>query len=237
MGAEQAKCGKCCAAEGNNAEIVEVQNAPSASGPMEEVKVAGLTEKIAAPAAAHVAPVSAPKKEALAAVEAGGALPSGGEIVPYPDGSTYKGQVQEGKRHGVGTWTSPNGQYEGAWENDYQWGEGKQLWSDGRVYIGQFQKGKFHGQGRMEWHTQQGVMAYEGQYLNDSKDGVGRFEWPDGRVYDGEWQQGKRWGKGTYVNAKKEPRGGVWNDDKLERWVTPSSKDGKAAKEDAKAAS
>jgi len=128
--------------------------------------------------------------------------------------------VQDGKRHGQGTWKANTGWYVGGWADDFQCGAGKQEWSDGRMYEGQFQKGKFHGHGRMEWNTPSGKMIYEGQYHNDQKHGQGQFIWPDGRIYKGEWEAGKRHGKGTYINAKGDPREGIWQDDKLENWST-----------------
>lgn len=143
-----------------------------------------------------------------------------GECVrSYKDGSKYQGQLRDGKRHGKGRWEAKSGAYEGEWQTDMQHGVGHQTWADGRSYQGQFLEGKFHGQGSMEWKTPQGVMKFDGQYVRDVKHGVGKFYWPDGRVYDGEWQNGKRWGKAAYINHKGERKLGLWNDDKLERWL------------------
>jgi len=143
----------------------------------------------------------------------------GDEEETYDDGSTYVGQLNNGKRHGHGVWTSPAEQYSGQWKHDHRDGQGRQTWQDGRVYDGQFQEGKFDGRGRMEWHTPQGLMVYDGCYVNDVKHGDGKYHWPDGRIYDGQWSQGKRWGTATYINSGGEQRKGVWKDDKLERWL------------------
>lgn len=154
------------------------------------------------------------------------APPSSGEpegqqevSLTYKDSSTYIGQFMSGKRHGQGVWKSSSVQYEGQFANDKQDGEGNQTWRDGRFYTGHFSGGKFDGHGRMEWHTPSGLLVFEGQYTSDTKHGHGKFIWPDGRIYDGEWSSGKRWGKGTYINARGEKKQGIWNDDKLEKWV------------------
>jgi len=141
----------------------------------------------------------------------------------YEDGSTYVGQVQSGKRHGHGVWTSPSEQYSGQWTRDQRDGQGRQAWSDGRLYEGQFADGKFHGQGRMEWHTPNGLMVYEGQYVTDVKHGHGVYKWPDGRCYDGQWVQGKRSGQATYLNLMGEVKRGIWKDDRIGKWLDDAS--------------
>lgn len=137
----------------------------------------------------------------------------------YEDGSTYIGQLADGRRHGRGVWTSPSEQYSGQWKLDQRDGHGRQTWQDGRVYEGQFKDGKFHGKGRMEWHMASGLMVYEGQYVDDLKHGSGRYVWPDNRVYDGEWHRGQRSGRANYINSNGQCRLGIWKDDKVERWL------------------
>eukprot|EP00927_Polykrikos_kofoidii_P071498 TRINITY_DN6775_c0_g1_i1.p1 TRINITY_DN6775_c0_g1~~TRINITY_DN6775_c0_g1_i1.p1 ORF type:complete len:278 (+),score=42.03 TRINITY_DN6775_c0_g1_i1:128-961(+) len=165
---------------------------------------------------------------------AGGAGISGGDkqeyqYVTYEDGSTYIGQIADGKRQGHGIWQSRTGQYEGQWKADSQHGKGRQTWSDGRVYDGQFLNGRFAGRGRMVWHTQKGMLIYEGQYRDDLKHGEGKFVWADGRTYDGEWQKGKRHGRGMYMNARSERKIGYWREDKFDRWESPNNEDGTPA--------
>eukprot|EP00931_Biecheleriopsis_adriatica_P010928 TRINITY_DN111996_c0_g1_i1.p1 TRINITY_DN111996_c0_g1~~TRINITY_DN111996_c0_g1_i1.p1 ORF type:complete len:261 (+),score=49.01 TRINITY_DN111996_c0_g1_i1:85-783(+) len=137
----------------------------------------------------------------------------------YEDGSTFKGQLADGRRHGYGVWTSPAEQYTGQWRFDQRDGEGRQTWQDGRAYDGQFKQGKFHGVGRMEWHTPNGLMLYEGQYVDDLKHGVGKYVWPDNRMYEGEWKDGQRSGKATYTNSQGQSRAGIWKDDKVVSWL------------------
>eukprot|EP00929_Paragymnodinium_shiwhaense_P070010 TRINITY_DN35395_c0_g2_i1.p1 TRINITY_DN35395_c0_g2~~TRINITY_DN35395_c0_g2_i1.p1 ORF type:complete len:215 (-),score=51.70 TRINITY_DN35395_c0_g2_i1:125-769(-) len=140
----------------------------------------------------------------------------------YEDGSTYVGQVVEGRRHGRGVWTSPSEQYSGQWKLDQRDGQGRQTWSDGRCFEGQFSLGKFDGHGRMEWHTAHGLMVYEGQYVCDMKHGTGLYQWPDQRIYKGQWVQGKRSGKATYTNSNGDTKHGIWKDDRIEKWLDES---------------
>mmetsp|Transcript_44112 Transcript_44112/g.101904 ORF Transcript_44112/g.101904 Transcript_44112/m.101904 type:complete len:209 (-) Transcript_44112:19-645(-) len=140
----------------------------------------------------------------------------------YEDGSCYKGQLVQGKRHGCGVWSAPTESYFGQWKNDHRDGEGRQTWQDERarrVYEGQFKAGNFDGYGRMEWHTANGTMVYEGQYSNDLKHGTGRYSWPDGREFNGQWRYGQRWGRATFTNAAGLKRESMWREDKFERWV------------------
>mmetsp|Transcript_50787 Transcript_50787/g.120686 ORF Transcript_50787/g.120686 Transcript_50787/m.120686 type:complete len:212 (+) Transcript_50787:103-738(+) len=153
------------------------------------------------------------------------------QTLAYNDGSTYVGQVDaEGRRHGIGRWTSDVGCYDGQWRDDVQHGEGHQEWSDGRSYDGQFANGKFNGYGKMVWQAQLGVLSYEGQYQNDLKHGIGKFCWADGRTYEGEWQNGKRHGKGLYTSSSGDKKVCHWADDKFKYW--DKDKDGKEQEKD-----
>jgi len=143
-----------------------------------------------------------------------------GEVtVTCKDGSTYTGQLADGRREGRGLWAGATGSYDGEWHSDQPNGKGRQTWLDGRTYEGEFVDGKFEGRGKMIWNTAQGTMVYEGDYLNDAKHGVGRLVWPDGRVYDGDWRCGKRSGKGIYINKRGERKVALWIDDRFDKWI------------------
>merc|ERR1719223_120983 len=128
-----------------------------------------------------------------------------------PDGSRYRGQMLDGRRHGEGEWSSGSAEYVGQWENDTMHGNGRHTWTDGRSYEGQFVRGQFSGKGRMEWGTKKGPLVYDGQYKDDMKHGNGCFKWPDGRAYNGEWSSGKRHGKGAYTDTRGDTKIGYWN--------------------------
>jgi len=149
----------------------------------------------------------------------------GGDVhVSYEDGSTYMGQIKDGKRHGHGTWKGRATEYEGQWLDDQQHGHGHQTWADGRRYDGQFKNMRFSGQGRMVWSTVKGTQTYEGSYKDDLKHGAGRLEWADGSIYDGQWVRGQRHGTGLYINVKGEKKAGNWLNDKRERAKASSTR-------------
>jgi len=133
----------------------------------------------------------------------------------YEDGSTYIGQVINGKRQGEGCWKYETGMYTGQWNEDLQHGQGKLVWSDGRIYEGQFMKGRFAGYGCMVWTGEEGQIKYEGEYKEGLKHGSGKLTWPNGRNYDGEWKRGKRHGRGAYTNSQMQKRVGYWVADKI----------------------
>lgn len=86
--------------------------------------------------------------------------------VTYENGTTYIGDVKDGKRHGRGVLESKTGTYEGNWYQNVRSGQGMYFWADGT--------------------------SYEGSWRNDKQDGTGLFRFPDGtrqrgRFRDGEW--------------------------------------------------
>ena len=57
--------------------------------------------------------------------------------VVFPDGTVYKGQIKDGKRHGYGIQVWPDGaRYEGQWRDNVASGRGKFFHIDGDVYDG-----------------------------------------------------------------------------------------------------
>mmetsp|Transcript_15027 Transcript_15027/g.29023 ORF Transcript_15027/g.29023 Transcript_15027/m.29023 type:complete len:272 (-) Transcript_15027:15-830(-) len=153
----------------------------------------------------------------------------------YEDGSSYKGQLLEGRRHGNGDWKSSTETYSGQWKCDYRDGHGRQTWRDQqahRIFEGQFKFGQFDGHGRMEWHSPGGVTVYDGQYMSDVKHGTGKYSWSDGRSYDGQWKAGKRSGTATFTNSAGVQRRGLWKDDKVDNWLVEEFDTGAGANPD-----
>ncbi len=61
----------------------------------------------------------------------------------YPDGSKYKGEMKNGKRHGRGIFVRPDGmKYEGEWKDDKPGGQGTLNSPDGKQRSGIWQNGK-----------------------------------------------------------------------------------------------
>lgn len=68
--------------------------------------------------------------------------------ISFPDGSTYSGEVFNGKPHGQGVLHWKNGdRYEGEFVNGLQHGQGTLSSHDGNLYFGGWDEGKVHGRG------------------------------------------------------------------------------------------
>ena len=92
------------------------------------------------------------------------------------DGGTYTGGVVDGRAHGQGTWTHPEGyQYVGQFKDDNLHGRGALTAADGNKYVGEFKDNKMHGQGT--------------------------YTWPNGDRYVGEWKDDKQWQGIEYLSS------------------------------------
>ena len=109
--------------------------------------------------------------------------------VETPQGTTYRGEMHDGKRHGHGVQTWPGGaRYEGQWRGGMPEGHGVKTWPDGARHQGVFRAGKRHGAGRYQWPNGD---EYEGQWRDDEKVGVGIMRWADGDASVVEWRDGE----------------------------------------------
>ena len=131
----------------------------------------------------------------------------------------YEGEVWDGKRHGQGIMTGPDGhRYEGEWRNDRRHGRGTYTWPNGTRYEGKWRSGRHHGQGSKEWPDGD---RYKGGWRVGKRHGRGTYTWSDGRRYEGEWNNGKRHGRGTYVSADGTIGEGKWRNDRMVRRFEP----------------
>ena len=90
----------------------------------------------------------------------------------------------------------PNGKiYEGKWENGYQSGRGRTIFSDGSCYEGEYIRGFQHGKGKFEKYYPK-YHIYEGQFANNYKHGFGVEIMTDGFKYEGKFLNGHIYGKG-----------------------------------------
>lgn len=116
------------------------------------------------------------------------------DVLLFPDGEVYSGDVINGKQNGVGRGEEANGnRYDGEWKDGVKSGAGKYKWKDGRTYQGEFRDDAPNGMGMLR--TPDGA-SYIGMWENGSKHGRGRYRWPNGRVYEGEWVRGVQHGYG-----------------------------------------
>ncbi|XP_061620955.1 junctophilin-3 [Phyllopteryx taeniolatus] len=136
----------------------------------------------------------------------------------FDDGGSYCGGWEQGKAHGRGVCTGPQGQgeYAGGWSHGFEV-LGVYTWPSGNSYQGTWAQGKRHGIGveskgrwdyRGEWtqgfkgrygqleSTASGA-RYEGTWSNSLQDGYGTETYSDGGTYQGQWLGGMRHGYGV----------------------------------------
>lgn len=159
----------------------------------------------------------------------------GDKVLEYPNGSTYRGQVVDGQKHGWGALLLPDGtRYEAEWRNDKRHGEGTELCPDGTHFAGNYANGLRSGHGVMTWpegsrYTGQfehdkangeGTLlrtdgsVYRGHFSEDSMSGEGRMRWTDGGEYAGQFVANRRDGKGKmlWVSGRWKSYEGSWKD-------------------------
>ena len=123
----------------------------------------------------------------------------------FPNGSTYCGELENGKMHGEGKYLSSDGLvlqgefkegkvyngsgvlalpsgvvFEGTWVKGALEGHGKCISKDGSVYEGNYVNGLPNGTGE---DISADGFVYNGEFLNGSHHGLGVLVCPDGRVY------------------------------------------------------
>lgn len=129
---------------------------------------------------------------------------------------TYEGDFRRGRKHGVGTFTTPDGgRYVGEFVNDEITGRGERAWGDGRTYVGTFTLGEMNGEGRL---IRPDGGSYEGGWRMNRRHGRGvDTHGPTGSTYDGEWVDDKRHGRGVAVlrsgRGGDETYDGAWERD------------------------
>ncbi|XP_070770736.1 junctophilin-3 isoform X2 [Enoplosus armatus] len=136
----------------------------------------------------------------------------------FDDGGSYCGGWEQGKAHGRGVCTGPQGQgeYAGAWRHGFEI-LGVYTWPSGNSYQGTWAQGKRHGigvesKGRWEYRGEwtQGFKGrygqlestasgarYEGTWSNGLQDGYGTETYSDGGTFQGQWLGGMRHGYGV----------------------------------------
>ncbi|CAG9537737.1 unnamed protein product [Cercopithifilaria johnstoni] len=141
----------------------------------------------------------------------------------FDDGGTYCGGWEEGKAHGHGVCTGPQGkgEYAGAWHYGFEV-SGIYTWPSGNTYQGQWQNGKRHGLGveqrgrwiyKGEWTqgykgryghrlSMTSQARYQGTWSAGFHDGYGTETYVDGGAYQGQWLRGMRHGYGIRKSAQ-----------------------------------
>eukprot|EP00347_Sterkiella_histriomuscorum_P011393 403372630 len=130
-------------------------------------------------------------------------------IKRYNQGSIYKGQCENGKRHGLGVMIYYDNQrvYEGQWEVDKRSGRGYERYKNGNIYEGEFLDNKANGRGIYKWKKGE---IYDGEWLNGKKQGHGVWRGIHGDCYIGEWNNSLAEGYGVHVWKNGDKYEGEW---------------------------
>ncbi|XP_053512960.1 radial spoke head 10 homolog B isoform X2 [Artibeus jamaicensis] len=149
----------------------------------------------------------------------------------WPDGSTYKGEVVNGKRNGfgvfkcitqpvsyIGQWCQGKrhgmgciyydregiSSYEGTWDHNVRKGWGIRRYKSGNVYEGQWDNNVRHGEGRMRWLTTN--EEYSGQWDRGTQNGLGTHTWFLKRVPNSQYSLRNKY-RGNFVNGYRHGYG------------------------------
>ncbi|HEY2872632.1 MAG TPA: protein kinase [Reyranella sp.] len=160
------------------------------------------------------------------------------ERVTGDDGSSYVGQVADGKRSGLGVLVyKDNDKQAGEWKDNVLDGRGTEHLSDGPVYEGQWSNGVPAGlgvrdkpgseraegnfvAGRLEGLGTRRVLTeptvtQSGEFKADMLDGLGVETLANGERYEGTFRNGKRNGYGQVIGPDERARASRWDNGKL----------------------
>ncbi|MBS0525122.1 MAG: protein kinase [Proteobacteria bacterium] len=160
------------------------------------------------------------------------------ERVTGDDGSSYIGQLADGKRSGLGVLVyKGNDTQAGEWKDNVLNGRGTEHLSDGPVYEGQWNNGVPNGLGvrdkpgseRAEGNFVAGrleglgtrhaltepTVTQSGEFKADMLDGLGVETLANGERYEGTFRNGKRNGYGQLIGPDERARASRWEDGKL----------------------
>ncbi|HPB80407.1 MAG TPA: hypothetical protein PK200_00080 [Spirochaetota bacterium] len=171
-------------------------------------------------------------------------FPKQTRVLKWPDGSTYTGELQGGKRNGTGTmkWSTVSGERASAaggaaaslmnqWVYDRQGSAASAvvlytgIWKDDNPFRkgtfrwnnNDFYQGAFTNMKRHGfgiYHYGHGT-KYRGYWHNDRAQGNGTIVWKNGDTYTGGWNNDRREGAGTYVWSRGISYKGNWHNDMM----------------------
>lgn len=129
----------------------------------------------------------------------------------FDDGGSYCGGWEQGKAHGRGVCTGPQGQgeYAGAWSHGFEV-LGVYTWPSGNSYQGTWAQGKRHGIGV----ESKGRWEYRGEWTQGFKGRYGQLEsTASGARYEGTWSNGLQDGYGTETYSDGGKAAEHWSKD------------------------
>ncbi len=78
----------------------------------------------------------------------------------------YRGQIKNGRPHGLGVAVLQNGsRYEGEWKDGFPHGDGRLIIFAGDMFIGEWLNGRLNGMGK--YYDYYHSLVYDGRWLND----------------------------------------------------------------------
>lgn len=113
----------------------------------------------------------------------------------FEDGGCYIGQWQDGRAHGHGLATGPNGvgEFSGQWIAGYEH-SGVYVWPNGHIYAGNWSRGRRHGFGAQI----KGKWIYQGRFTMGTCGPFGiKTAVNSQATYEGSWQLNKFEGFGV----------------------------------------
>jgi hypothetical protein len=99
------------------------------------------------------------------------------------------------------------GKYKGEFENGKKHGQGTLIFLNGDSYEGEFENGKKHGQGTLIFLNGD---SYEGQFSNGLEHGKGVFKFANGDMHVGKYSNGEANGKGIYTFTNGDIHSGLF---------------------------
>ena len=136
----------------------------------------------------------------------------------------YVGALKNNVPNGYGTLTFSSGEdprqsYLGQFKNGKAHGQGNTSWPNGDSHTGSYKNGKAHGQGKTSWPNGD---SHTGSYKKGNADGLGTTIWSDGSQYIGHFLDNKRHGQGKYTYLDGRTREGTFVDGRFQFGVERS---------------
>ncbi|MDF2939389.1 MAG: repeat-containing protein 1 [Gammaproteobacteria bacterium] len=178
----------------------------------------GITGGTGLPQAGSAAPAQASvtiSAELLALLVANmtGQAKDAASTLKLADGSTYTGDIKDGKPHGNGIliYSATNAfkrkRYEGEFIDGIPHGQGYILYSNGDEFRGEIENNKLSGKGVCK---NVDGKRYEGMFENGKYHGEGVMTFPNFDVYTGEWRDNKANGRGKLTYRDGTSKVGEW---------------------------
>jgi len=137
------------------------------------------------------------------------------ETIIDENGNEYEGDVQDGKRHGVGKMTYEIESYICEWEDDIKSGLGIRICQHGSRTTSSWQENDRNGYsvgiGCALFSSDSNKLI--GQVKNNKLDGLGVVLYSDGNKYLGEWIEQKKSGFGVLINVDGTTEIGLFEND------------------------